>query len=93
MPSDRPDSPTRVRGLVQAPIEPVDDSGVRAAVVGTVLFAIATVVLAVRHAALAAAGHGWYLGVAVAGTVLGAVGLAWTIHHARRVSRTATRRH
>lgn len=83
MPNDVSPDPIRPRGLVQAPIEPVDDSGVRAAIIGTLLFAVATVVLAVRYTALVAQGHGWYLGVAVAGTVLGGAGVLWTLRRSR----------
>lgn len=76
------------RGLVQAPIDPVDDSGVRAAVVGTVLFAVASVVLATQLNDLSNTGRGWYLGVALAGMALGLVGIAWTMRRSRRRSGT-----
>ena len=84
MSNEQPVPPQSRRGLVQAPIDPVDDSGVRAAVVGTILFAVASVVLAAQLSDLSTTGRGWYLGVALAGTALGLVGIIWTMRRARR---------
>ena len=44
-------------------------------------------VLAIFHSALAAAGHGWWLGVAISGFGLGLIGLAYCYN--RRLGRRA----
>jgi hypothetical protein len=72
--------------LRQAPIPPVDADGIVVLIVGTALFAIAAVVLDLSRARLAAAGDGWWLGVAIAGVALGLLGLAycWRLRAHRR---------
>ena len=49
--------------IQQAEVPPLDVDGVQAATVGTVVFAIASVIMAVGYDRLAAAGDGWWLGV------------------------------
>ncbi len=65
--------------LVQAPVSPMDADGIGLAAAGTALFAVLSVVLLVVRGALDAAGHGWWLGVAVAGFGLGLIGLAYCL--------------
>ncbi|MCW2812153.1 MAG: hypothetical protein JWP61_2611 [Friedmanniella sp.] len=71
--------------LVQAPLAPMDADGIGLAAAGTVLFALASVLLALFRRSLTEAGHGWWLGVAVCGFGLGLVGLAYCL--CRRTTR------
>jgi hypothetical protein len=61
----------------QAPIPPVDADGITVLSVGTGLFAIAAVILGLDWGRLRAAGDSWWLAVAIAGVVLGLIGLAY----------------
>jgi Protein of unknown function (DUF2530) len=63
--------------LVQAPIAPLDENGIVVTTVGTAAFAIAAVVLGLEFNRLTAAGDGWWLWVAIAGAVLGLIGLLY----------------
>jgi hypothetical protein len=62
--------------LVQAPVRALDPDGVAVIGSGTVAFAIGAAVCWMYADVLAATGRGWYLGVAITGTLLGLVGLA-----------------
>ena len=73
--------------FVQAPVPPLDIDGLMVAIIGTSLFAVASMVLAIFHSALVAAGHGWWLGVAISGFGLGLIGLAYCYN--RRLGRRA----
>ena len=70
--------------FVQAPIRPLDEDGVTATIVGTIGFAVATVVLVVLRSRLDAAGHRWWVWVGVVGTALGVVGYAYCRRRAAR---------
>jgi len=70
--------------IQQADVPPLDVDGVQAATVGTVAFAIASVIMAVGYDRLAAAGDGWWLGVGVCGFGLGLISLGYTISRRRR---------
>jgi hypothetical protein len=73
-----PDAESGRHGLlVQAPIAPLDEDGIVVTTVGTVAFAMVAVVLGVQSNRLAAAGDEWWLWVAIAGTLLGLIGLAY----------------
>ena len=52
---------------VQAPVPPLDVDGFAVVTVGTVIFALASVVLAIGYDWLAAHGHGSWLQISVAG--------------------------
>ena len=67
---------------VQAPVPPLDVDGL--AVVGTVIFALASVVMAIGYDWLAAHGHDTWLQISVAGFVLGLIGLAYCWNRRRR---------
>lgn len=56
-------------------MEPLHVDGLRTAVVGTVAWAVAFVVLLVLRPRLEEHGHGWWVWTAAAGTLLGLVGL------------------
>ena len=83
--SPEPPPPPVHHLLVQAPVPAVDADGIRVVTAGTVLFALASVVLVVLRPALAAAGHGWWLPVCLSGAGLGLVGLlyCWNRVHRR----------
>jgi hypothetical protein len=92
-PEDRtPDrAPQRTEGhlIQQAEVPPLDVDGVQAATVGTVIFAVATLVMVFAYDRLVAAGDGWWLGVAVSGLGLGLISLAYTISRRRSRRRSA----
>lgn len=70
--------------IQQAEVPPLDVDGVQAATVGTVIFAVATVIMLLTYDRLAAADDGWWLGVAVSGLGLGLISLAYTINRRHR---------
>ena len=76
--------------IQQAEVPPLDVDGVQAATVGTVAFAVASVIMAVGYDWLAAAGDGWWLGVGVCGFGLGLISLGYTISRRRRRRRDWT---
>lgn len=61
--------------LVQAPVRALDPDGFAVVGSGTVAFAVGAVVCWVFLEPLVATGRGWYLYVAIVGTVIGVVGL------------------
>lgn len=71
--------------LVQAPVRALDADGLAAAVIGTLAFAVAAVVLALDFGSVSAAGHQWWLWVACTGTVIGLAFLVYCL--VRRVRR------
>lgn len=75
----------REHHFVQAPVRPMDADGVVVAAVGTGLFAVASAVLWWQGERLLDTDDLWWRWVAVAGTVLGLAGVAYTRW---RVSRT-----
>lgn len=86
-------SPTPEDGhlLHQAEVPPLDVDGVQAATVGTVIFAVATVIMAVMYERLVGTDDAWWLGVGVSGFVLGVIGIAYTSRRrARRRRRPGT---
>ncbi|MFL6027950.1 MAG: DUF2530 domain-containing protein [Friedmanniella sp.] len=70
--------------LVQAPVPAVDVDGIRVVTVGTVLFAVASILTALLYPRLQAEGRGWWLGVCVSGFVLGLVGLLYCWNRVRQ---------
>ncbi|MGO4958473.1 DUF2530 domain-containing protein [Luteococcus sp. Sow4_B9] len=67
----------REHHFVQAPIRPLDEDGVQVARIGTALWVLATVVLALRLDQLRERGQDWWLWVGVSGVALGLVGIWW----------------
>lgn len=63
--------------MVQAPVRALDPDGVAVVTAGTLAFAIGAGICWWNSATLIAAGKLWYLGVAVAGTVIGLLGLGF----------------
>ena len=76
--------------IQQAEVAPLDVDGVQAATVGTVIFAVATVIMVITYDRLVAADDGWWLGVAASGLGLGLISLTYTISHRRRRRRRST---
>lgn len=62
--------------LVQAPVRALDPDGFAVVGSGTVAFAIGTVVCWIFLNQLISTGRGWYLYVAMVGTLIGVVGLS-----------------
>lgn len=79
--------PKRGPRLVQAPVEPLDEDGVTAAVVGTIGFALAAVICWWQLDRLTARGQGWWLWLCVSGTVIGV--LQYLYNRRRRSRRLA----
>lgn len=75
---DHAPSPRR-RGLVQAPVKPLDEDGVQVAALGTLVWAVASVVLLVRGDA----SPDWWLWTALFGTVIGMLGLGYCLRRKR----------
>lgn len=73
--------------FVQAPVPALDADGLTAVVLGVIAFALVTLSFGVFQTRLSEAGHGWWLGVAVSGLILGLIGLAYCSR--RRVRRRA----
>lgn len=67
---------------------PLDVDGVQAAAIGTVMFAVATVIMATGYDRLAAAGDGWWLGVGLSGLALGLISMGYTLSRRRRRRRS-----
>ena len=59
-------------------MRPLDVDGVRTVAIGTVLWAVAFVVLALRRDRLDEQGQGWWLWACLAGVGLGLLGLEYT---------------
>lgn len=71
--------------LVQAPVRALDADGLAVAVVGTLVFAIAAVVLTLGFGDLSSTGHQWWLWVAWTGTGIGLAFLVYClVRRARR---------
>lgn len=73
--------------LVQAPVRALDPDGVAVIGSGTVAFAVGAVVCWLFNDVLIATGRGWYLAVAISGTVLGVAGLVFGLSRRRRRGR------
>ena len=72
-----------------ADVRPLDVTGVRTVAVGTVLFLIATVVLALSHDWLEETGREWWLWTCVAGFGLGLFGSEYCRRRARHHHHTS----
>ena len=69
---------------VQAPVPALDVDGLAVVTVGTVIFALVSVVLAIGYDWLATHGHTSWLQISVAGFLLGVIGLAYCWNRRRR---------
>jgi Protein of unknown function (DUF2530) len=70
--------------LEQAPVPAVDADGIVVVTIGTVVFAIAAVVLGIFYSSLARADQGWWLWVGVGGFALGLFGIWYCVNRQRR---------
>ncbi len=76
--------------LVQAPVKALDTDGISVTILGTSVFAAASVLLALNLAWLRDQDTEWWLWVACTGTALGLLGLAYSVwRRKRRRSRAA----
>jgi len=75
--------------MVQAPVRALDADGVTVVSAGTVAFAIGAVTCWLVRGDLETAGKLWYLGVSVTGTVLGLLGLSFSLYRKARRRRRA----
>jgi positive regulator of sigma E activity len=62
---------------MQAPVKALDPDGQLVLIIGTAIFAVASVICAILADSLAASGQLWRLWVALLGTVLGLAALGW----------------
>lgn len=69
--------------LIQATVEPVDEDGVVIGAVGTVAFAVATLVCWLMLDRLTAAGYADWLWICLTGTVVGVIGTAYCFRRSR----------
>ncbi len=72
------------KGFVQAPVPPLDENGVMVSVVGTICFAVASLVMIIARGPLDRSGAGWWIWVGVIGMVLGGVGIWYCRRRTRR---------
>ncbi|HET8970068.1 MAG TPA: DUF2530 domain-containing protein, partial [Candidatus Nanopelagicales bacterium] len=70
-----------------AEVAPLDVDGVRTVAVGTLAWAVAAVVALLAREQLVADGRGWWVWVAITGTVLGLLGLPYLLRRRRRLAR------
>jgi hypothetical protein len=70
--------------LVQAPVPALDVDGLAVVTVGTAVFGVVSVILAVAYEWLASHGHGSWLQISVAGFGLGLVELGYCWRRRRR---------
>lgn len=70
--------------LVQAPIDPVDEDGVAAALVGTAVSVLATLLAWWNYGWLQAQGQGWWLWSAITATGVGVLFILYTLWRKRR---------
>jgi uncharacterized BrkB/YihY/UPF0761 family membrane protein len=70
--------------LVQAPVDPVDEDGIVAAFVGTVVSALAALLLWWQYAWLADRSQGWWLWVALTATGAGVLFSAYARYRKRQ---------
>jgi len=68
-----------------AALRPVDNDGVLAVGVGTALWLVALIVLALLHQQLADAGRSWWIAVAAVGLGLGLLGLVYCTRRRNRL--------
>lgn len=73
--------------LVQAPVKALDEDGIGVALVGTIAFVVAVIVLVLNGAWLAQAGHQWWLWVAISGAGIGVAFLAYCLIRKSRRTR------
>ena len=69
---------------VQAPVPALDVDGLAVVTVGTVIFALVSVVFAIGYDRLATHGHTSWLQISVAGFLLGLIGLVYCWNRRRR---------
>jgi hypothetical protein len=69
---------------VQAPVPALDVDGLAVVTVGTFIFGVVSVVMALSYEWLAAHGHTSWLQISLAGFVLGLIGLAYCWNRRRR---------
>jgi Kef-type K+ transport system membrane component KefB len=71
-------------------LKPMEVDLARIVLVGTVLFAIAAVVLLAMHTSLTNSGHGRWPWIAVSGVGLGLFGFYYIVRRDRAIARDAT---
>ncbi len=75
----------REQEQVQGPLQRSDRDAVLPVMIGTIAWAVALVVTLVMRATLEQDGRGWWIGVAVVGTISGILGTAWLLRRRRRL--------
>ncbi len=80
-------SGSEAAGARRAEVEPMETNDVLIIGIGTALFAVAFLVLLPMHTSLERDGHGRWLWVALAGALLGLLGLVYCRRRAQRMSK------
>lgn len=78
--------------LVQAPVRALDPDGLAVVSAGTAAFALGTVFCVIFQIPLANSDRGWYLWVAVIGTIIGLGGLTTVLVRRSRSPRTSVKK-
>lgn len=78
------------RTLLREPVEPLDVDGVRIITAGTILWAVALLVLLPFAPRLVHGGHGWWLGMCATGALLGCYGIRYSRRRRDRGRRSSS---
>jgi hypothetical protein len=71
--------------LLREPVDPLDVDGVGIITAGTILWAVAFLVLLPFSPRLVDTGHGWWLGMCATGALLGCYGIRYSRRRRDRV--------
>lgn len=71
--------PDDVTASSRSAVTPLEVDGVRTAVVGTILWAVALVAMFLVHDRLTASDDGWWIGTGFVGVLLGLIGIGFLL--------------
>lgn len=82
--STEPTPKPRAHHFVQAPVRPLDPDGVVVGIIGTIGWALLTIIFTINLDWLDATAHRWWLWTALSGTVLGVIGTGYCLRRRHR---------
>ena len=82
------DDPTHHLPALQAPVKALDPHGVQIVTLGTIMFAVSTLICWWQLPALETIGKGWWLSTAIVGTGIGVLALIVLLLRRRRLSQS-----